>query len=683
MKRINLILSIALIAIVFLSSCNKSKKPQIEVNFNGASTGWYGDTIRFNIDVDSKEAFTLNITNDNNGDSFTEDYASGAASIEYKFVIPSGLVEGDVIKVTFVATNRGETTLSKTVEKEIVLQGGGSGADIIHEGTITEDETWYANDNHYIDGTLYLEGNTITIEPGTIIRMRSGAKIQIGSNPDASTTLIANGTSDQPITFTSANASPVAGDWDYLFFDEGTNPSTSLQYCIIEYGGGYADYSAMVIVNGNTEIAMDYCTLRHSESNGALLDDDNSTFSSFTNNTINNIAFNSIYLQANTADCIGTNNTITASGTYGIYIEGNTTMSKTAATWKAQTAPYVIGGTVYVQNGTGASLTIEAGTTINFTNGAEIDVASSDFGSIIANGTSTNPIIFSSASTSPSAGDWDGIFLYEGTTNSSFKYCTFEYGGGYASYSAIIVVDDNVELTLENSTIRHSEAYGIVLDDDASFASFFNNTMSDIANEFIALDANAVDGIGVGNDFQSSFSNKGIKIYSSTMDKTASTWLSQNAPYIIDGTVYVQSASGAVLTIQAGTTISFYGGGEIDVASNDYGKIVAVGTVGNEITFKSAAPTSSQGAGDWDGIFLYDGVSTGTIFDHCVFEYGGGYASYSALVYMGSGTGTAVTITNSLFQYSESHGISYDGADSPIISGNSFNNIAGSDINIR
>lgn len=681
MRKVNLILSLAVIAIAFLSSCNKSKAPDIIVDFNGANSGWYGDTIKFDITIDSKEAVSLNITNDNNDESYSEDYASGTASVEYKFIIPAGLEEGDKIKVTFVATNRGETTLSKTVEKEITLQGGGSGVDIIHTGTITEDETWYANDNHYVEGTLYLEGNTVTIEPGTIIRMKSGAEIRVGSNADASTTLIAEGTADQPITFTSANASPVAGDWDYITFDEGTNPSTSLKYCVFEYGGGYASYSGMIVVYGNTDLSMDYCTIRYSESNGIVLNDDDSRFSSFTNNAISDIAFHPISLKANSADCIGTDNTITTSGIYGIEVKAST-MSKSNATWKAQTCPYVINGTVYVQNSTGAELTIEAGSTVSFTQGSEIDVSSSDFGTLIANGTSANPITFTSANVSPEAGDWDGIFLYEGTTNASFNYCTFEYGGGYASYSGIIVAY-NCDVSINNSTIKHSEAYGIVMNDAASFVSFSNNTMSDIASEFIEIEANAVDGIGVGNDFQSTFSNKGIKIVASTMDKTASTWLAQNAPYIINGTVYVQSTSGATLTISAGTTVSFANSGEIDVASTGYGKIVAVGTAGNEITFTSAAPAGNQGAGDWDGIFLYDGTSNETIFDHCVFEYGGGYASYSALVYMGSGIGTSTTITNSLFQYSESNGISYDATDNPIISGNSFNNIAGENINVR
>ncbi len=681
MKKSIFIFSLIAIFAITLNSCKKDKEPTITVTPVEDATGWFGDDVVFDIVINSTEDVTLTVTNEHDAQTLTESYDAGESTTQFTYTVPNDVTDGQEIKVTFVVANQ-ETELSTTVEETITIATGGTGEDVVHEGTLTEDEIWSAGDNHIIDGTLYLEGNTITIEAGTVIKMNAGAKINVGNNPDASTALIAEGTEAQPITFTSSNASPVAGDWHYISFDEGTSPNTTFQYCVFEYGGGYADYSAMIVVNGNTEIAMDYCTLRYSETSGARLNDENARFSSFTNNTISDITKNPIYLEANNADCIGTNNTITDEGSYGIFVDGGT-MNKDDATWKVQTVPYIIGGTVYVESASGAILTIEAGNTISFRDGAEINVANSDFGTLIANGTSSNPITFTSANATPSAGDWDGIFMYEGCTNSSFKYCTFEYGGGYADYSAIIVASSGVEFAVENSTIKYSEAYGIVLDDGASFSSFQNNTMSDIANEFIYLSANAVDGVGTGNDFQSTLTNKGIKIGSSTMDKPDVTWLNQNAPYIIQGTVYIESTSGTTLTIEAGTTISFYEGGQIDVANSNYGKIVAQGTADNKITFTSSAPAGDQGEGDWDGIFLYDGTSNGTIFDHCVFEYGGGYAAYSASLYMNSGVGTKVTVTNSLFEYSEAHGISYDGSDNPTISGNTFNNIAGEDINIR
>lgn len=60
----------------------------------------------------------------------------------------------------------------------------------------------------------------------------------------------------------------------------------------------------------------------------------------------------------------------------------------------------------------GATLTIEAGTTINaLAGGTDVYILIEKGGKIIANGTATSPIKFSSSATLPKAGDWGGIIL--------------------------------------------------------------------------------------------------------------------------------------------------------------------------------------------------------------------------------------------------------------------------------
>ena len=60
----------------------------------------------------------------------------------------------------------------------------------------------------------------------------------------------------------------------------------------------------------------------------------------------------------------------------------------------------------------GATLTIEAGTTINaLAGGTDVYILVERGGKIIADGTAANPIKFSSSSTLPKAGDWGGIIL--------------------------------------------------------------------------------------------------------------------------------------------------------------------------------------------------------------------------------------------------------------------------------
>jgi hypothetical protein len=81
---------------------------------------------------------------------------------------------------------------------------------------------------------------TLTIEPNVTLRFKKGGDIQIetfsGMTP-ASGALIAIGTGS-PITFTSAEAAPAAGDWLGLRFGSIADPTTRLDNVIVQYAGG-------------------------------------------------------------------------------------------------------------------------------------------------------------------------------------------------------------------------------------------------------------------------------------------------------------------------------------------------------------------------------------------------------------------------------------------------------------
>ena len=91
----------------------------------------------------------------------------------------------------------------------------------------------------------------------------------------------------------------------------------------------------------------------------------------------------------------------------------------TNTTW-VKTNTYLLSGFVYVKNG--ATLTIEAGTTIKgdkLTKGTLIVTRGSK---IIADGTADQPIVFTSNESAPTYGDWGGIIILgNGTTNISFQ----------------------------------------------------------------------------------------------------------------------------------------------------------------------------------------------------------------------------------------------------------------------
>lgn len=97
---------------------------------------------------------------------------------------------------------------------------------------------------------------------------------------------------------------------------------------------------------------------------------------------------------------------------------------------------YTITGPTIFESGT--TLTIPAGTTIKASaTGADVYLAIAQGAKIVAEGTSTQPIIFTSSAATPNAGDWGGLILLgkapinsvSGTATSTSEIANLPYGG--------------------------------------------------------------------------------------------------------------------------------------------------------------------------------------------------------------------------------------------------------------
>lgn len=119
---------------------------------------------------------------------------------------------------------------------------------IFLSGTYTEDLTLDANNTYKINGSLIMaSGTTLTIPACmTIEALASGSDVYIAISQGAR--IVANGTQDCPIVFTSDAANPAAGDWGGLILlgrapinsVTGTNTSTS-EIASLPYGGNISD----------------------------------------------------------------------------------------------------------------------------------------------------------------------------------------------------------------------------------------------------------------------------------------------------------------------------------------------------------------------------------------------------------------------------------------------------------
>jgi hypothetical protein len=140
--------------------------------------------------------------------------------------------------------------------------------------------------------------------------------------------------------------------------------------------------------------------------------------------------------------------------------------------WTVDGSPYVVGNTTVAPD---ITLTIDPGVVVKFISDAAISVG----GSIHADGTSINPIYFTSfkddtvggdtnedgTSTSPAPGDWDGFILgWNGTSglnrffNVDINYAGSVYGN---DYWASVYTMGHGNTIISNSRIHNSPAYGI------------------------------------------------------------------------------------------------------------------------------------------------------------------------------------------------------------------------------
>lgn len=333
------------------------------------------------------------------------------------------------------------------------------------------------------------QGATLTLEAGVTIAFAENIGMDIGDSESGA--LIANGTALEPVTFTSSQATPAAGDWKNIYIDENAQSSTNFTYCIFEYGGADNYYDFTVGMN-SSEAGFSNCIFRHSERQGIRLYDE-AEFSAFENNTIESCGTYPMSIFPNYVHTIGTGNTFTTEQ-YGIYIDNDQDYTLTTEhTWEKQTCAYIIDGCIDIQSdyGSGAILRIAPGAEFHFKSGGSIEVADSYAGTLLAVGTATEPIIFTTNNSIPKAGQWRHIYFDSNTNPGTImEYCNVSYGSEDSYYKGNIILDGTTNVTIQNCTLSNSDGYGLYLMYDAHPV----NTDYETSNTFID---NALGNVGL------------------------------------------------------------------------------------------------------------------------------------------------------------------------------------------
>jgi hypothetical protein len=323
---------------------------------------------------------------------------------------------------------------------------------------ITVNTLWLASKVYYINNLVgVLNGATLTIEPGTVIKFTASGALYVGYGENA--TLIANGTAVAPITFTSAAAAPTPGAWEYIYFGENTLQNTIMNYCIVEYAGASPYYGA-VTVDG-CKITITNSTFR-SNSGSQTINVPSRTeldgFATFTGNTFIGNSNHALDIPCEYVHSVASNNAITCAAGYGVLISGNFTQA--AVTLNKLTVPYYVtsNNIIFVEG----NLTIAPGVEMRFGGNSHMEITEAN-ARINASGTATERIVFTTSATSPAAGAWVGIFIDEdAATNCVLNYCDIRYAGKDTWMRGALSIRGKT-VTVSNCNFSNSQQYGIYL----------------------------------------------------------------------------------------------------------------------------------------------------------------------------------------------------------------------------
>jgi hypothetical protein len=349
---------------------------------------------------------------------------------------------------------------------------------------ITVPEVWKTGSIYIVKDVIRVSAN-LTIEPGTVIKFADGAYLDIAYWNGEVVTLLARGTSDKPIVFTSASPMPAAGDHNGVNLYAGAR-NCEFEFCVFEYGGKSDYYQGSLYIE-DAKVKVNNCTFRHAKNDAVIVVGDGE-FSSFNNNTFEDIGKNPLSIYHSSAHTIGIGNSFNAKPGYGIFIDGtNNDFDKAGDyTWLAHDAPYVLGGRLRLGSEVNSvNLTIAPGAVLKFADEAGIEVAFWDgyHARLIAEGTPQAPVIFTSNRAVPEKGDWMNLTFYPGSAGSSFKHCEILYAGSDGYYGALSLYDSGeFNVTIDNSRIAWSNSHAISSyhsSIDYSSVAFENNNGSD------------------------------------------------------------------------------------------------------------------------------------------------------------------------------------------------------------
>ncbi len=392
-------------------------------------------------------------------------------------------------------------------------------------GDIAGSETWTADASpHIVTGQVNVRGNAkLVIEPCAVVQLGDAAGITVDALEGTPGELVAEGTADKPIRFEGADGAR----WDRVLVRA---PATArFAHTTFENGGG-GDSEAHETLGATADgtlprkeiLFVDHVTIKGSRGAGARVDRGAAFMTGSRDLVITGSGANDeghpYPLEVNELSVDGVpTGTYTGNARDEILLQPEVLSGdhgfQQDTTIRDRGVPYHVGSvaeTDHLSVGNGnldAVLTIEAGVKVLFEKKTALFVESDDDGqsAIRALGTADKPVVFGSASKTPAAGDWRGLY-FNGpvSAQNQLSNIRIEHAGADCACSmvscsavdeyeaAIIFSMPPTKMFLEGSVIAHSAGHGVVQGYDGNaFDWSATNTFEDVAGCNVTLPRNA------------------------------------------------------------------------------------------------------------------------------------------------------------------------------------------------
>lgn len=549
-------------------------------------------------------------------------------------------------------------------------------SNVYFSGPISSNTTWTSDNTYYLTDLVTVNSNIkLTVDSGTVVKLAQNVSLLVSGMLDV------QGESGNEVVFTASSSAPAAGYWNYIRVDSGA--SATLTHAIVRYGSAYG--MGNVYNNGgtltisNSELSnTNYHGVNHGSgtttiTNSSLHDnhmgvncDSGSGTLVMTGNTFADNSNNAAYLNLDYGLALSSSgNSSTGTTGNGIYLIGSPTVNQT---WMGDTLAYVI--PYYLTVPSGKTLTIKAGATIKLESSSSLMVS----GTMDVQGTSTNPVVFTSVKDdtvggnvvttdgNPAAGNWNYIRIDSGAS-ATLTHAIVRYGGAYwmgtlyTNGGTLAVSDSEINANtygfnqgsgvsrISGSSI-HNNSYGVYA--TAGSLDLTNNTFYDNSSADASVDPAVT------------YTHSGNAVVAPSAITSDLTW---DTDYIriIDSPVTINS--GATLTINPGVIVKFASATSYLAVSGD---LEALGTPTSYIHFTSYKDDSSEAGGDTNGdggatsatsgdwnTIAFDPNSVGHL-NRVDIKYGGRSGSYAhAAMYNDGGD---VTVGSSTIAFSQDIG---------------------------